>query len=247
MSDQLIYLLMTGMNSIQDRMTASTNNLANVGTTGFKAQQPAFEAVPFYGQGLPNRADVVTREEQPNFASGPVQVTGRPLDVAVNGPGWIGVQAPDGKTAYTRDGSLYIAPSGALQTAGGHPVLDQSGTPIVLPPLSQVTIGADGSISGVPQGQQPNQIMVLARMDLANPPAQNMQRRPDGLFQDGNGKFSVDGGVTLQVGALEGSNVSSVGVMVDMIKNTRLFQMQTQMLHAVATMGAGSQGPLTLQ
>ncbi|MGB8182941.1 MAG: flagellar basal body rod C-terminal domain-containing protein, partial [Stellaceae bacterium] len=78
-------------------------------------------------------------------------------------------------------------------------------------------------------------------------PAQNLKRRPDGLFQDGNGQFSVDGTVTLQVGALEGSNVSSVGVMVDMIKNTRLFQMQTQMLHSVATMGAGSQSPLTLQ
>ena len=208
MSDQLIYLLMTGMNSIQDRMTASTNNLSNVGTTGFRAQQPAFEAVPFYGQGLPDRADVVTQEEQPNFASGPIQVTGRSLDVAVNGPGWIGVQAPDGTTAYTRDGSLNIAQSGALETAGGHPVLDQSGNPIVLPPLSQITIGTDGSISGVPQGQQPDQIMVFSRMDLANPPAQNLKRRPDGLFQDGNGQFSVDGTVTLQVGALEGSNVS---------------------------------------
>ncbi|MGH6976886.1 MAG: flagellar basal body rod C-terminal domain-containing protein, partial [Stellaceae bacterium] len=80
-----------------------------------------------------------------------------------------------------------------------------------------------------------------------NPPAQNMTRRPDGLFRDGSGKFSVDGNVTLQVGVLEGSKVSSVGVMVDMIKNTRLFQMQTQMLHSVATMGAGSQSPLTLQ
>ncbi len=247
MSDQLIYLLMTGMNSIQDRMTASTNNLANVGTTGFKAQQPAFEAVPFYGQGLPDRADVVTQEEQPNFKSGPIQTTGRPLDVAIDGPGWIGVQAPDGSTAYTRDGSLFVASSGTLETAGGHPVLDQSGNPIVLPALSQVTIGSDGTISGVPQGQQPDQIIAYARIDLANPPAQNMKRRPDGLFQDGNGRFSTDGTVTLQVGALEGSNVSSVGVMVDMIKNTRLFQMQTQILHSVATMGAGSESPLTLQ
>jgi len=247
MSDQLIYLLMTGMNSVQDRMTASANNLANAGTTGFKAQQPAFEAVPFYGQGLPDRADVVAQEEQPNFKSGAIQTTGRSLDVAVDGPGWIGVQAPDGTTAYTRDGSMFISSSGALQTAGGHPVIDQNGNPIVLPPLSQITIGSDGSISGVRQGQQPDQITMFARIDLANPPAQNMTRRPDGLFQAGNGQFSVDGNVTLQVGALEGSNVSSVGAMVDMIKNTRMFQMQTQMLHTVATMGAGSQSPLSLQ
>lgn len=247
MSDQLMYLLMTGMNSVQDRMTASTNNLANVGTTAFRAQQPAFEAVPFYGQGLPNRADVVTQEEQPDFKQGPIHTTGRSLDVAINGPGWIGVQAADGSTAYTRDGSLFIAASGALQTSSGFPVLDQNGNPIVLPALSQITIGADGSISGVAQGQQPDQIISFGRIDLANPPAQNMTRRPDGLFQNGNGQFSTDGSVTLQVGALEGSNVSSVGVMIDMIKNTRLFQMQTQMLHTVATMGAGSQSPLTLQ
>ncbi len=247
MSDQLIYLLMTGMNSVQDRMTASSNNLANVGTTGFKAQQPAFEAVPFYGQGLPDRADVVAQEEQPNFKSGPINTTGRPLDVAIDGPGWIGVQASDGSTAYTRDGSLYIAPSGTLMTAGGFPVLDQNGNPIVLPALSQITIGSDGTISGVPQGQQPDAIVAYARIDLANPPPQNMKRRPDGLFQDGNGNFSVDGNVTLKVGALEGSNVSSVGVMVDMIKNTRMFQMQTQMLHTIATLGTGNESPLTLQ
>ncbi|MGH7013559.1 MAG: flagellar basal body rod protein FlgF [Stellaceae bacterium] len=247
MSDQLIYLLMTGMNSVQDHMTASSNNLANVGTTAFKAQQPAFQAVPFYGQGLPDRADVVTQEEQPNFKQGPIQTTGRSLDVAIDGPGWIGVQAPDGTTAYTRDGSLYIAPSGALETAGGYPVLDQNGNPIVLPALSQITIGADGTISGVPQGQQPDQIIAYAKIDLANPPPGNMKRSPDGLFEDGNGQFSVDSSVTLQVGALEGSNVSSVGVMVDMIKNTRMFQMQTQMLHSVGTMDTGSQDVLSLQ
>lgn len=247
MSDQALYLLMTGMNSIQDKMTASTNNLANGGTTAYKAQRPAFEALPFYGQGLPDRADVVTQEEQPDFTPGAVQTTGRPLDVIVQGPGWIGVQAPDGTPAYTRNGSLSISPSGTLQTSGGSPVLNQNGSPIVLPPLSQITIGSDGSISGVPQGEQPDQIILFGRIDLANPPAQNMKRRPDGLFQDGDGNFSVDGNVTLQVGALEGSNVSSVGVMVDMIKNTRMFQMQTQMLHTMGTLGQGSDSPLNLQ
>ncbi len=247
MSDQLTYLLMTGMNSVQDQMTTSSNNLANVGTTAFKAQQPAFEAVPFYGQGLPDRADVVVQEEQPNFKEGPIQTTGRPLDVAVDGPGWIGVQTPDGTTAYTRDGSLYIAPSGTLETDGGYPVLNQNGNPIVLPALSQITIGTDGTISGVPQGQQPNQIIAYAKIDLANPPPQDMKRQPDGLFQYNSGQFSVDGSVTLQVGALEGSNVSSVGVMVDMIKHTRMFQMQTQMLQSVATMDTGSQSVLSLQ
>ena len=67
------------------------------------------------------------------------------------------------------------------------------------------------------------------------------------MFQFGGGQLSVDPQVTLQVGALEDSNVSSVGVMVDLIKTTRMFQMQTQMLHAVGTMGTGSQSPLSLQ
>src|ERR1700743_1607841 len=117
MSQQTIYLAMTGLSATMDKMTAATNNLANASTTAFKAQQPVFEAEPFYGQGLPDRVNVASVEDSADFKPGPIEQTGRDLDVAVNGDGWIGVQANDGSTALTRNGSLSISADGMLQTS----------------------------------------------------------------------------------------------------------------------------------
>jgi flagellar basal-body rod protein FlgF len=246
MSDQVLYILMTGANAVMDRMTATTNNLANVNTTGFKAQQPVFQSFPLYNQGQPDRVDVAAREATANFASGATQQTGRSLDIAVKGPGWIAVQGQDGNPAYTRAGSLHISALGVLETAEGHPVLGQSGTPITLPPLQSVSIGDDGTVSGVQVGQEPTQIAAFDRIMLANPPSSNLARQADGLFADQTGALSIDGQVQVQSGALEQSNVDPVGMMVTLIENSRMFQMQTNLMHTVATMGQGGQSPLSL-
>lgn len=246
MSQQLFYIVMTGMNAVQDHMTATTNNLANVNTTGFKAHKPVFQSVPFYGQGQPTRADVATREETSNFVEGPIEKTGRDLDVAVKGPGWIGVRAADGAVAYTRNGALSISPTGLLQTNDGHPVLGRGGLPISLPSLQSITIGADGTVSGVPMGQSPDQIVALNRIMLVNPPPSSLQRRTDGLFQDTTGTVRPDGNVALQAGALEGSNADSIGMMMNLIENTRSFQTQTEFLRGMGNLGQGQSSPLTL-
>jgi flagellar basal-body rod protein FlgF len=247
MSDQLIYLVMTGLNAVQDKMTASNNNLANTATTAYKAQRPAFQALSFYGQGLPSRADVATLEEQPDFKPGAIQNTGRPLDVVVNGPGWLGVQAADGTPALTRNGSLQISTTGTLETSSGQPVLGENGNPITLPALGQVSIGNDGTVSGVPLGQSADQPVVYGRISLANPAPASMTRRDDGLFQSSGGAANAGDPPTLQSGALETSNVSAVGVMVDMIKQTRMFQTQTELLHTMSSLGQGASSPLSLQ
>jgi len=101
MSQQTIYLALSGLSATMDRMTAGANNLANTNTTAFKAQQPIFRSEPFYGQGLPDRVDVTSSEESADFKAGPIEATGRDLDVAVKGPGWIAVQAADGSVALT--------------------------------------------------------------------------------------------------------------------------------------------------
>src|SRR5271170_3872875 len=99
MSQQLVYLAMTGLNATMNQMTAATNNLANASTVGFKAQRPVFQAAPLYGQGLADRVSVAAGQDTANFMPGPIESTGRDLDVAVKGSGWIGVQATDGTTA----------------------------------------------------------------------------------------------------------------------------------------------------
>jgi len=247
MSDQVLYLLMSGVNAVQDRMTATANNLANTNTTAFKAQRPVFTAQPYYHQGQPDRVATQTRDQGADFKPGPVAQTGRSLDVALKGQGWIGVQAKDGGTAYTRNGALFISPTGVLQTNDGHPVLGQGNTPITLPPLSSVTIGEDGTVSGVVAGGDPSKVTSFDRIMLANPPAAQMQRRTDGLFGDASGAVQIDGNVQLQPNALEQSNVDSVSMMMNLIENTRMFQMQSGFMHSFTSLGQGAQSPLSLQ
>jgi flagellar basal-body rod protein FlgF len=246
MSAQLVYLAMSGLNATMDQMTAATNNLANASTTAFKAQQPVFRAQPLYGQGLADRVDVQAVADTANFAPGPLEQTGRDLDVAVKGSGWIGVQASDGSIALTRNGSFSISPSGVLQTSDGDPVLGRGGAPITLPPLQKVTIGADGTISGALVGQPADQVATLNRIFLAKPPTAALTRRSDGLFADQQGTPTPDASVQLQVGALEGSNANTVATMMSMIENTRVFQMQTELVRMATSFGQGQGSPLTL-
>ncbi|HXC26337.1 MAG TPA: flagellar basal-body rod protein FlgF [Stellaceae bacterium] len=246
MSQQAIYLAMSGLNATMDRMTAATNNLANASTTAFKAQQPVFQAKPYYGQGLADRVEVTTAEQSADFRPGPIDQTGRSLDAAVNGQGWFAVQAADGSTALTRDGSFSLSSTGVLQTNTGNPVLGRGGAPITLPPLQNITIGEDGTISGVPVGSPATQIATLNRIMLVNPPTSSLTRRSDGLFQSQAGQPTPDASVKLQIGALEGSNANPVGLMMSMIENSRLFQMQTELVHQVLGQGQGQSSPLTL-
>lgn len=246
MSQQLLYLAMAGLDATMAQTTAAANNLANRGTTAFKAQQPVFEALPLYGQGLPDRVTVAAREDGADLRAGPIEQTGRKLDVALKGQGWIAVQAPDGTVGLTRDGALAISPAGIVETSEGFPVLGRGGAPISLPPLQTVTIGSDGTISGALQGQSPDQIAALNRIMLTNPPAAAVRRRGDGLFQDTSGTPRPDAAVRLQIGALEGSNADPIGLMMDMIENTRTFQMQTELMHAAFSAGQGQNSPLSL-
>jgi flagellar basal-body rod protein FlgF len=246
MSQQLFYLAMTGLEASMDQVGAAANNLANRGTTAFKAQQPVFEALPLYGQGQPDRVLVTATQDGANLASGAIEETGRNLDVAVKGQGWIVVQAADGNPALTRNGSLSISAAGMLQDSAGHPVLGDGFAPIVLPPLQAVTIGADGTVSGTLSGQNPDQIAALARIMLAKPPSASVRRRPDGLFQDVSAPLQADADVRLHVGALEESNADTVAMMMNMIETSRAFQMQTEMMHLVFATAQGQSSPLTL-
>src|SRR3954471_21066072 len=110
--DRLIYTAASGAKHILEQQATTSNNLANVSTTGFRAQLDTFRAVQVQGEGLPTRAFVVDNTVGANFLSGALQVTGRDLDVAVKGKGWIAVQNPDGTESYTRNGALQISPNG---------------------------------------------------------------------------------------------------------------------------------------
>ena len=228
--DRLIYTAGSGAKHILEKQATTSNNLANVNTTGFRAQMDVFRAVPVQGEGLPTRAFVVNSTPGADFSSGALQVTGRDLDVAVKGQGWLAVQMADGTEAYTRNGSLQTSANGLLTTANGATIAGEGG-PITIPPDVTVTVAGDGTISTISTTDKPAASNILGRLKLVNPPEGNLVRGDDGLFRLKDGSAAqADPAVRVAGGALEGSNVSAVDSMVDMIALARSFDTQMSLL-----------------
>ncbi|MBA3998415.1 MAG: flagellar basal-body rod protein FlgF [Candidatus Accumulibacter sp.] len=228
--DRVIYTSMTGAKHAFLQQAGVAQNLANAATTGYRAMEHKFRAVPVQGEGAPTRAFVVDASVADVFDQGPMMATGRPLDVAVKGAGWIAVEGADGREAYTRAGNLQVNANGQLQTAGGQNVVGEGG-PLAIPPDNRVAIAPDGTVSVVPLFGTPNNVNVVGRIKLVNPPENQLARGGDGLFRlkDGN-PANADENVRLAPESLEGSNVNPVDSMVNMISLARQFEMQIKMV-----------------
>ncbi|MFZ6658179.1 flagellar basal-body rod protein FlgF [Undibacterium sp. TJN19] len=228
--DRLVYTAMTGAKHILEQQATTSHNLANVSTTGFRAQLDSFRAVPVLGDGLPTRAFVVDATVGTDFSTGSMQVTGRELDVAVQGKGWLVAEKADGTEAFTRSGSLKVSENGILQTQSGLNLVGEAG-PITIPPDVAISIAKDGTVSTVPSGTKPNAVETIGRLKLVNPPEDTLVRGDDGLFKTKDGAV-VDADPTVGVagGMLENSNVSVVESMVTMINLARNFEMQMKVL-----------------
>ncbi len=230
--DRMIYTAMTGAKHILEQQATNSHNLANATSTGFRAQVDAFRAVPVISEGLPTRAFVVDATAGADFRPGPIQTTGRDLDVAVLDKGWLVVQRDDGSEGYTRNGALKINENGVLQTASGMNIMGDGG-PISIPPDVKISIAKDGTISSVNNGTTPGPSNILGRLKLVNPAESNLVRKSDGLFGTKDGSpVEADANVTIASGALEGSNVNVVDAMVNMISLARQFETQMKLLQS---------------
>lgn len=224
--DRSLYVAMTGATQIMRAQAAVSHNLANASTTGFKSELTAFKSLPVQGPGQATRINAVAQGLGVDTSGGSISSTGRALDVAVKGSGWIAVQASDGSEGYTRAGGLQLGADGSLTDAAGHPVLGNGG-PINLPPSAQIAIGEDGTISTVPIGEGPSTIAALDKLKLVNPDPMQMVQGGDGLMVlSGGGTAPADPGVQVTSGALEGSNVNASGELVKMIALSRQYDMQ---------------------
>ncbi len=230
--DRLIYTAMTGALHTLTQQTTVSHNLANASTTGYRAQTDAFRAVPVFGDGLPTRAFVLDATTGADFTPGVIQQTNRPLDVAIQGSGWIAVQLDDGEEAYTRHGNLQVDATGVLMTRQGFQVKGEAG-PISIPPETRVTIAKDGTVSILPTDPRITAVSIIGRIKLVDPPAEQLIRGEDGLFrlQEG-GEAPANVNVALVEGALESSNVNVISEMVKMIALARQFDMQMKMLES---------------
>ncbi len=231
--DRSLYVAMNGAKQVQLHQATNTNNLANASTTGFRADFDAFNSLPVIGPGYESRIYNQDERSGIDLSSGALQQTGRELDIAVSGSGYIEVQAPDGSSAYTRAGDLHTTSAGLLETGVGHPVLGNDG-PIALPPYEKLEIAADGTISILPVGQEATTLATIDRIKLVNASSEDLIKGEDGLLRAVPGaSFEADASVTVTSGVLESSNVNTVSELLDMIELTRNFEMHIKMMQAI--------------
>ncbi|MCW5569936.1 MAG: flagellar basal-body rod protein FlgF [Steroidobacteraceae bacterium] len=236
--DKYLYVAMSGAKETLRAQAVNSHNLANASTTGFRADLAAFQTRAVDGTGFASRAYATNATIGWDTTTGALLSTGRDLDVAVNGEGWIAVQSADGSEAYTRAGDLRVDTSGTLRNGAGDIVLGDGG-PVTVPQSNSVLVGADGSVSIVPLGQGPETTAVIGRIKLVKPPVDSLERGVDGLFRMKDGSQApADASVQLASGVLESSNVNAAGAMVEMIELARRFELQVKAIRTAEEDGA---------
>ncbi len=227
--DRAIYTAMTAANAAMSRQAVTSNNLANSSTAGFRAQLAAFRAVPINGETLQTRALVAESTPFHDNSMGPITHTGRSLDVALPQNGWLAVAMPDGSEAYTRNGTIEVDNQGAL-SVGGKPLMGD-GAPLTVPPQTEVTIAPDGTLSALGAGDDPTAVVPVGRLKMVNAEINTLLHGDDGLFRPAaGGELAQEDTLRLSPEALEGSNVSPVKAMAEMIANSRGFDMNMKVI-----------------
>ena len=226
--DRMIYLSMAGAKANFAQQEVLANNLANVSTTGFRAELHALRAVPVRGDGASTRVYSLETTVGYDESAGTMTPTNRPLDVAVMGKSWMAVQGLDGTESYSRAGHLMTDNQGTLVTAEGLQVLGDGG-PITIPVGSEPSIAPDGTVSARgPNGKSQN----VGRIKLVTPETK-LQRGEDGLFRTADGaQLNLDETARLQDGVLEGSNVNPIETTVQMIASQRQYETQMRLLQS---------------
>ncbi|OUR72924.1 flagellar basal-body rod protein FlgF [Methylophaga sp. 41_12_T18] len=238
--DKMLYISMNAAQQTMRAQAANSNNLANVNTTGFRADFEQFRSMPVFGEGLPSRVYAMSERPATDYQQGSVQTTGRELDISIQGDGFIAVQGKDGREGYTRAGDLHVTETGQLVTGTGLAVMGEGG-PIAIPPSEKIEIGADGTISVRAIGAAANALTELDRIKLVKPELSQLQKDSDGLMRLADGSDApLDADVKVASGTIEGSNVNAVNALVNMIELQRQYEMQIKMMKSADENSAAS-------
>lgn len=228
--DRLLYTTAIGAAHIERAQAVHANNLANVSTTGFQADFALAQARVIGGDGLPARVYGLTETPGTDFTPGAMQQTGRDLDVAINGEGYLAVQLPGDNEAYTRAGDLQLDAIGRLLSSDGLPVLGDGG-PIALPPFEKLYVGSDGSITVQPEGQGPETQVQVGRLKLVRPEQGELVKDATGLLRRRDGaQEPAAAEVTVVSGFLESSNVSAVSELTEILALARQYEIEVRMM-----------------
>jgi len=239
----------TGMQAQQVYVDVTSQNLANINTTAYKLQRPEFQDLLYQNQravgtqssdngtivptgiqiGLGVRLAAINR----NTTQGTLAQTSAPLDVAIQGRGYLQIQLPTGETAYTRAGSFQLDPNGALVTADGYPV-----TPGITVPTNatSISINQSGDVSAtIPGTPTPQLLTSIQTVNFIN--EAGLQATGNNLFLETaasgsplSGTPGLDGFGTLLQGFLESSNVNPVTELTNLIKAQRVYEMNSKVV-----------------
>lgn len=254
MPSSALHVARTGLEAQDTRMRVIANNLANVGTTGFKRDRANFATLAYqdarvagqqssnetaYATGLNLGTGVAVQATTRIDSQGTLQSTSNALDLALDGDGYFQVSMPGGQLAYTRAGNFSRSAEGVLVTAQGYPL-----NPAITIPegASAITIANDGTVSATIAGQnEPAQLGQITVASFANPGG--LRSMGDNFLQEtaasGAAQVGVPGELgrgNIRQGYLEGSNVNVVEELVDMIECQRAYEINSKMISAVDDM-----------
>ncbi|MFT7337475.1 MAG: flagellar basal-body rod protein FlgF [Marinobacter maritimus] len=232
--DKALFIGMSGAKQNMLSQRAHANNLANVNTTGFKKDFAQARSMPVFGEHHPTRAYAMAERPGTDLSAGALMQTGRKMDVAIEGEGWPAIQNNLGEEVFTRSGSLQIDVNGLVRLASGEMVLGNGG-PVALPPFDNVQVGADGTVSIVPVGGPPDQLVEVDRLKLVNPPREALEKGLDGFIhrkadQAIDGEEPADAALRVASGFLESSNVNAVEEMISNLQLSRQYEMQVKVM-----------------
>jgi len=230
--DKLIFTAVSGAERLLKSQQVHANNLANMDTSGFRASMEVAGNTELAGFGYDDRHLSTMQADTVSTRAGTVRETGRPLDVAIGGKGYLAVQYGDNE-AYTRSGEIEIDANGAL-SVHGRALLGEGG-PITLPPHTAVEIGTDGTISVLTEGAA--QMQVVDKLKLVNAEGAELTKNEAGLIVTRDGaNLAADPAVSVKPRSLEGSNVSAVEEMVATMSLNRSFEIQMRLFKASDSM-----------
>jgi flagellar basal-body rod protein FlgF len=234
------FVLLSHEQALRRQMDVAANNMANTNTVGFKREQPLFHEYVEQVQDAPvedakKTSFVLDFGAIHDTRQGAFQATGNPLDVMIDGPGYLNVQTPEGGVAYTRAGFIKVLDTGELATSGGQKILDENGRTITVPPdrMSSIAITPDGSVvtSDGPVG----------RIAVTNFADENMvSPRGDGMMTGTGGRFMAAAQTKLRTGGVEASNVEPIVETTNMVEILRSYQTSQRMSENLADMRKGA-------
>ena len=243
-----LWVSKTGLSAQDIKLSTISNNLANVNTTGFKRDRAVFQDLLYQVNRQPGGLNTQNSElpsglqlgtgvrvvgTTKQFSQGNLQITEQPLDLAINGRGFLQIQLPDGQMAYTRDGQFQLNSDGDVVTPDGYLLEPAINVP---ENATNITIGKDGTVTAVTDDQaSPINLGQITLVDFINP--QGLQAIGNNLFKATNssgdpteGEPGLSGLGTLEQGSIESSNVEVVEELVNMITTQRAYEMNSKVI-----------------